>query len=295
MYLLDQIRLSEVRASKKAAEELSAYYWSYYSELARQRKGHESEILEALNHSSISDYKFIEWQRAIKYKYGLHPLSTKGSLIDPGGRFNIGEIDPQRFPIFPALYVAKDKDTALQEILSHITTTETRLSPREIALTSAQSVTIVSVNGILEKVMDITDARKLAKFVNIIKAFKIPRYLKNWAKKLKIPDPDTIKHVKQFQENLMDNNWQQQPMLVDIPWNSQFFGQLVFHAGIEGILYKSKFTGQECLAIFINNFKNSESFIQLDHEAPSVGVPTKIDSTNWNLCNLDFNELPPKM
>lgn len=48
-------------------------------------------------------FEFSAWQRAVKYRYSLAPLSTKGSLVDPGGRFNIGAIDPSRFPLFPAL------------------------------------------------------------------------------------------------------------------------------------------------------------------------------------------------
>ena len=53
----------------------------------------------------------------MKYRWGNKPLSARGSLQDPGGRFNIGEIDTTRFPPFSGLYIASDKETSIQEIL----------------------------------------------------------------------------------------------------------------------------------------------------------------------------------
>jgi len=70
-------------------------------------------------------------------------------------------------------------------------------------------------------------------------------------------------------------------MLLDIPSNSQIFGQLIMEAGIQGILYKSKLTGKECLAIYPFNFPNSDSFIQLNDESPNLNTPSRIDAINY--------------
>ena len=97
----------------------------------------------------------------LKYKYSLAPLSTKGSQTDPGGRFNIGAIDPTHFPVFSALYLAADKKTALAEILGRDVSVGGALSSEELALTKPCSVTAVSVSGNLESVLDIGETKNL--------------------------------------------------------------------------------------------------------------------------------------
>lgn len=99
----------------------------------------------------------------------------------PGGRFNMGEIEAlsppeltpthllgfSSFPMFSALYFAKDKDTALQETLGQRPVSKnSALTPQEIALTHPQSQTIVSVSGIVEIVIDICRATSLELFRN---------------------------------------------------------------------------------------------------------------------------------
>jgi hypothetical protein len=48
----------------------------------------------------MGPFKIERWQKAVKYKHALTPLSVRGSLIEPGGRFNIGGTDT-RFSSFP--------------------------------------------------------------------------------------------------------------------------------------------------------------------------------------------------
>ncbi len=80
-------------------------------------------------------------------------------------------------------------------------------------------------------------------------------------------------------------------MSYDVPSGSQIFGQLIYFAGVEGILYTSKLTGKDCLAIYPDNFGKSDSFIELDDDPPSPKVPTRLDSENFKICHLPFNEL----
>src|SRR2546430_16800869 len=129
--VLDSGRVSDIIRSKAVFEELVAFHWDYYSELAFQR----NQIREKLNSSlrvRAEPFTFSNWQRIIRYKYSLIPLSTKGSVADPGGRFNVGVIDPTRYPLFPALYIASDKSTALAEALGRDNASRT-VSAREPA------------------------------------------------------------------------------------------------------------------------------------------------------------------
>ena len=92
------------------------YHWDYYNELAYQRSKISEKIKESILGAAQNNFIFEEYQRAIRYKYANEPFSIAGSLTDPGGRFNIGDIKPSYFPPFPALYLAFDKATAMQEL-----------------------------------------------------------------------------------------------------------------------------------------------------------------------------------
>lgn len=290
-YLLDHVSLRDLERSQKYRDNLLAYNWHYYSELARQRSKFEDELKGILIESCTPDYEFKNWQRAVKWKYDQHPLCTLGSLKDPGGRFNIGDINPSLFPQFSALYIARDQPTARREILGHSAQGIGVLTPEDIALTSDPSIAIISIGGYLEQVFDLRNSRKLTKFVNLTKTFKITQSLCRQAKKSKLPKPDIIQKPKQLLDNLMDPNWRELPMIVDIPWNSQIFGQMLYSAGIEGVLYKSKLTNKECLAIYSNNFLNSDSYLQLEDEPPNTNTPRRIDSSNFKITEKNFLEL----
>src|SRR5207253_1985063 len=94
------------------------------------------------------------------------------------------------------------------------------------------------------------------------------------------------KTTKQMLESLLNPNWRNVPTLCDIPANSQIFGQLVLNAGIEGILYPSKLTGDHCLAIFPVNFAGSSSYVELGADAPTKLLgPRRIDAGNWESCD----------
>ncbi|HEX8837271.1 MAG TPA: RES domain-containing protein [Candidatus Acidoferrum sp.] len=160
-------------------------------------------------------------------------LSTKGSLLDPGGRFNIGEIDPARFPIFPALYLASDIRTALAELLGR-EGPENSLSAEELALTKPTSITIIFVSGRMESVLDVRDGKNLTHFIALIKDFRVSSKLVLNARRLSLQ----VKLVRATSELVKElasprREW---PMVYDVPAAPQIFGRMVFDAGIEGIL-----------------------------------------------------------
>lgn len=290
-YLLEAGSLADMRAAKKVNAEHLKYQWNYYSELARQRNEIQDELKLALTQTCIY-FELQNWQRAVKYKYGLHPLSIAGSLTFIGGRFNTGTGVNQEVPFFPALYLAQDKDTALQEHLGQEKTSSNfKLSPLERALTNPSSETIVSVSGKLDKVFDLTKADNLMPFINLIKNFKPSKELIKLAKELNMPNPSVVKTKSQLLQTLLHPDWRQLPSQYDVPANSQIFGHLIYSSEIEGILYLSKFTGKKCLALFPKNFIGTSSFIELNDEVPHEKVPKRIDATNWRISEMDAKEI----
>jgi hypothetical protein len=277
-WLIDSGNISDILKSKAAFAQHVEFHWQFYSELAFQRNKIREQLRSCLRDKAQS-FEFQNWQRVVKYKYSLDPLSTKGSLSDPGGRFNIGEIDPTRYPIFPALYIASDKGTAIAEVLGREEKTGP-LTPEEIALTKPDSITAVSVSGKLESVLDIRERNNLAPFVNLVKNFRVSRSLIRKARKLRFP-VRLVRTAKELGTYLEQRDWRNWPMHFDVPSTCQIFGGLVMNAGIEGIRYDSAITKRECLAIFPQNFLNSSSFIALDDTVPSGDVQKRIDSSNF--------------
>ncbi len=282
-YILEQGTLIELKNAKKRTAAHLRYYWNYFSELAYQRGRIEDEIGQSLNESCTRDFELKRWQRVVKYKYSLHPLSTEGSVRRIGGRFNMGKDVNPNLPSFPALYFAIDKDTALQETLGQVEVEGSDLSPRELALMSPKSETIVSVSGRLEHVLDIRTTTSLRKFTDLIKNFELSRSVISQARLLGQGVPEIVTTPSKLRESLLLERWRALPMLFDVPSNSQIFGHLVFTAGIEGIVYPSKLTGRDCVSIFPRNFAGTSSFVELDDPAPDGVVATRMDDTNWRL------------
>jgi len=290
-YLLESGTLDDMRAAKQVTDALVKYQWDYYSELAHQRNAIQDEIKEALIQTCIPCAP-QKWQRALKYKYSFHPLSTVGSLTFIGGRFNTGSGVNTEVPTFPGLYLAKDKDTALQEHLGQEPIAKgVKLTARQIALTNPTSETIVSVSGKLDKVFDLTVADNLKPLVELIKNFKLSNGLKAAARRLRVTKPGIVKDANKLHETLLCRDWRHLPSNYDVPSNSQIFGHLVISSGIEGILYPSKLTGKPCLIVFPRNFISTDSYIMLDDEAPHPKIPRKIDGSNWRISELDAKEI----
>lgn len=282
-YLLESGTLHDMREAKKQTAELLAYHWAFYSELEFQRNQVMEEIKGALIANCTRDFTFSKWQRAVKWKYGLHPLSTAGSLKFIGQRFNFGsEINLSATP-FPALYIAEDKDTALQETLGQPGDDAKGMSAQELALTNPQSEVVVSVSGQLEMVLDLRKSESVTDFVSIIKKFKISDQHKIMAAKLGKPTPGLVKDEETLLKSILAPNWRVNPSRFDVPSNSQIFGHILATAGIEGAVYPSKLNQKSCIAIFTRNFEGSSSFIKFDDDPPLKHIPRQFDSTNFHL------------
>jgi hypothetical protein len=107
----------------------------------------------------------------------------------------------------------------------------------------------------------------------------LPQSLKTEAQRLNIDIPYHVKSAEELRQSILKSSWRDLPMQVDIPANSQIFGQLVHASGIEAILYPSKiYPIKKCLAIFPKNFSNSTSYVKIQ----DIQLPTNIKYSELN-------------
>ena len=75
-------------------------------------------------------------------------------------------------------------------------------------------------------------------------------------------------------------------MQVDVPANSQIFGQLACSSGIEGIVYPSKMSNRKkCLAVYPKNFRDSCSHVKIQDGKvlPNIAYTELTSETYQNL------------
>lgn len=291
-HLLEEGSLSSLREAKKASEGLLKYHWDFYSELAYQRTQIQAELIKSLQDACIRQYELSGWSRVVRLKYSLHPFCTIGSMRVWGGRFNIGEgVNPGNLAAFPALYLAETHETALNEVFGQGKPSHQGLLPNELGLANASSYAFVSISGIICSVLDLTKDSTLDGFAKLLSRFKITTAILNAAKANNIPAPKLVRKPSLLRKTFLLPEWKKEPTQFDVPSNSQIFGQLANMAGIEGILYPSTKGGRNCLAIFPNNFENSDSYLALDDELPATWMIKKVDSSNFLDCMLTASDI----
>lgn len=69
----------------------------------------------------------------------------------------------------------------------------------------------------------------------------------------------------------MQEGWREWPMHYDVPSNSQYLGQVAWAVGLEAVHFPSSKGDGHCLAVYPENFKNSNSFVEIEGQCP-VGV-----------------------
>ena len=282
-YLLDIFSQRDVRLGKQQYDAIANYYWDHYSYFAHKR----SLIFDDLKNSLANNcqpYSFSSWQRVVDYKFSLDPLSAKGSVLNnPGGRFNIGDMDQTKFSQFAALYIAGERDTAYKEKFGlYRESQDPGISTDELVLTCHNPVTIAVVKGEINQVLNLTHADSLKDFYELIKNIHLPARFIQRAKQLNLESPMlAVRSLTELNQSILLPNWRDIPILWDIPANSQILGQVAYEAGIEAILYPSKITGKNCLAIFPKNFEQSASCIILEGESPKEVKNLQMDCQNY--------------
>lgn len=280
---LERISHKELKSYQKRLTDLNTYLREHYQYFAEQRKNVFDSLKDAIR-GNCDAYQFKYYQRTTSFKYSLNPLSARGSVQSEGGRFNIGNISPN-LPKFPALYLAKDKETAIKEAYQIGTMGNNQgLSNKDLALMNENSLCIIAVNGSLEQVLDLNDKDNLKNFFEVIKHIKLPKALLNKAKKLNVNPYPEIKSLMELYNTIFEENYKIHSSLFDLPSNSQILGHIAFEAGIHAIKYPSKFTGKNCLAIYPENFEFSDSYVQLnlDEVPPSMpGTDRRMDKESY--------------
>jgi hypothetical protein len=280
--LFDQIKIDEILKDRAKQKLLTEFHIIFRGDLARQR-ANISSWLKTLLERHAQSFEFKDWFRVVEHKFSLDPLNARGSILsETGGRFNIGNIDQSQFPIFPALYIAKDMKTAFFEKFGIMENEiQGKLSAHERALTMKTSISAIRLHGNVTQVVDVENRKVLKKFVEMTKHFRVPKEAISLAKRLSIPPPFVSQNPKQLLMAIMDRNWRGFSMHIDYPSNSQHFGQIAHGAGLEGILYRSTKNGDRCLAIFPENFKNSDSYVELTDAAPTGQKVRRLDRNTW--------------
>lgn len=280
LYVLDAFSHRDIKRWKQQYREIAAYCWDHYSYFAHERSIIIEELKTALLSNCIS-YEFSNWRRAVDYRYSHNPLSAKGSVLnETGGRFNIGDIDQTKFSRFAGLYIATDNTTALKEKFG-ISTNDPNSGITAEELNLAGDLAIVKVKGKLTNILNLNNPECLNEFYLQIKKIHLPLKFISRAKKLGIYAMMPVNNAKELLNTFLCDEWRIMPMQFDIPANSQILGQLVFAAGIEGILYPSVKTQKECLVIYLENFLHSDAYIEIDGSAPDEVVNRRINAATY--------------
>jgi hypothetical protein len=234
-------------------------------------------------------FEFSGWQRVVQMKYSDIPLSSHGSVNAIGGRFNVGSFDPEQFEPFPALYIAADKETAIQERLGEAEgAAEMDLLHR--ALQDKNPMSIFSLRGNISLTLDLTRHEALQPFVEQIRNFNLPAAMRSWAQRLQVyaPELEPVTNTERLIKVLLAVRWRAEPNMLGVPATSQIFGRLVRAAGIQAIRYPSAKSGKSCLSIFPHNFEGSDGFVELEGELSpeqEKRLVKRLDATTWRaLC-----------
>jgi len=290
-YVLDEFSRASLQQWKKHASALDKYHVQLFYHLEGLRKTHKNALIEALRQSSIQTVQKSDWSRLVSFRYSDDFLSPRGSLIG-GGRFNIGtQLDARVFPGFPALYLAEDNTTAYAEYFgAPETSSPGQLSGHEFALQKKGSYSNVQLSFKVENIFDLTKANNLTAFAKVIAKFKVPPDLKLLGHDIGFPPSSMlIRTPSLLRKDLIAANWRNYPVQYEIPANSQIFGRILRDAGFEGVIYPSSKGTGKCIAIFVENFEGSDSYIELVDEAPVSVRFTRLEASNWKeLSRLDI-------
>lgn len=280
LYILDELSPHLIKRWMKQYNKIADYCWDHFSYFAHKRSHKYEDLKDALR-SNTRSFEFSNWRRIIDNRFFNNPLSTKGSILHfPGGRFNIGDIDPIKFPRFGGLYLAQDTTTALREKLG--------LEPQQLidGLTSeeiniAGNISHFVIKGHLTCVLDIHNHDSLQEFFELINTIHLPTQFITRAAELNIAPMRHVNNVDELVQTFLKPDWNIMPTQFDVPANPQILGQLAYAAGIEAILYPSVKTKKQCLVVYPDNFNNSDAYIELEGDLHDSVKNRKIDHSTY--------------
>jgi len=235
------------------------------------------------------------WVRVTDYRWSLTPLSPAGSTKGIGGRFNIGDdLDRARHQQFPALYIGKTFETGMCEFFGSPLSSKTGpLTLHELSLRRQTSFTTFSLRGRVEHVLDLRSHRHLRPFIEIVRHFRLLMETQRLGRTTKLTPYKLVKSTQELWNNVLAPPvvWRGEPNALGIPAASQIFGRFAQDSGFEAVLYPSQQGGEECLAVYSQNFANSNSRIEVVGKFPEGATCTVLDKDN--IC-LDGIKLPTR-
>jgi len=80
-YVLESGSVKDIERYRRAADAVAEFHWRFYAELAFQRSLIETDLIDVISRAANGPYPFNQWQRAVKWKYSLDPLNTRGSVL----------------------------------------------------------------------------------------------------------------------------------------------------------------------------------------------------------------------
>jgi hypothetical protein len=229
----------------------------------------------------------------VPFKYSNQPLSAVGSIRSIGGRFNFGENLRPSAP-FHALYLAEDADTAFREYFgmqSDERRAHGKLSPFDLALAPKKSFACINVSGSVTNLLDITQVKSLQKFCDVIGKFTIDPKSRELIRQTHRQPLQIVRDPEMLMKTMMAQNWRELGAQLELPSNSQIFGQIAFHAGYDGVLFDSTRGNGRCLCLFVENLTYSETNVKLADEAPTGDIITELNSDTWSKLVTPFSLL----
>ena len=258
------------------------FHYALFFDLDGQRAARHKDLRTALQAVPGITVSIDNWCRIVNFKFCLSALSPAGSLRWVGGRFNIGiDVDSDRFPSFPALYLAEDFETAFREYHGLKKSTQVEgLSPEELTLENAGSWATLKVAGQVKNVFDLTKKSNLTGVCKIFAKFNLSSRVRELEELAQRPRTTLVRTPTELQSAMMLDDWRAWPVHFDVPSNSQVFARMLLEAGFEGVMYRSTQGARKCLAIFPQQLVNSDSFIELHPDRPPTIDFARLDATN---------------
>lgn len=280
--ILELDRFSEVSLQQwqTLSEDLNELWRVLYFALEPERRRLRPELLEALKTQHNDIFSFSNWVRVVSYTHSLNPLSSAGSLLGYGGRFNPG-IDLERGTLsaWPALYLSDDFETAFREKFQLPSDADiSGLRPHELALQPQMSHVTILLQGRLLQVFDATSPERFEPLARVLGKIKMPRRALELRKKLRISSSvlSMVASGKQLYDALLLHNWRVLPVQFDLPAPSQVVAELIRAAGFEAIMYSSTKNKGMCLAVFPDRLMEG-SYIELADLPPHAGTLVRLD------------------
>lgn len=146
------------------------------------------------------------------------------------------------------------------------------LTEDELTLAKGTASVSLPINFSVSRVIDLRDSQLLDSFFKEVDKIELPKDITSKAKSDKIEISYKARDLKTYLACLLDINWRRIPMAYNIPGWSQVFGKLAILSGARAVLYPSTKDGKNCLAIFPENFANSDSVIEIDKKVAPANI-----------------------